>query len=156
MPPEEKHKINCWISESLWKQVEHLGYDSPTKATVAAFEALVLQEEKGSDQETLGSTQEERLPEMEKQLEKAQKQIKASEEKLKIAPDPAELAQLRSRSEELEKHNSTLKEELRKSGQREEDLKQMHNNYFLQVQTLINQKAIEAPGNKKKWYKFWE
>ena len=155
MPPEEKHKINCWISESLWKQVENLGYDSPTKATVAAFEALVLQEEKGSDQETLGSTQEERLPEMEKQLEEAQKQIKASEEKLKIAPDPAELAQLRSRSEELDKHNSTLKEELRKSGQREEDLKQMHNNYFLQVQTLINQKAIEATGNKKKWWKLW-
>ncbi len=25
----------------------------------------------------------------------------------------------------------------------------MHNNYFLQVQTLINQKAIEAPGEKK-------
>jgi predicted nucleic acid-binding Zn-ribbon protein len=155
MPPEEKHKINCWISESLWKQVEHLGYDSPTKATVAAFEALVLQEEKRSDQETLGSTQEERLPEMEKQLEEAQRQIKASEEKLKIAPDPAELAQLRSRSEELDKHNSTLKEELRKSGQREEDLKQMHNNYFLQVQTLINQKAIEAPRAKKPWWQFW-
>jgi len=155
MPPEEKHKINCWISESLWKQVENLGYDSPTKATVAAFEALVLQEEKGSDQETLGSTQEERLPEMEKQLEEAQRQIKASEEKLKIAPDPAELAQLRSRSKELDKHNSTLKEELRKSGQREEDLKQMHNNYFLQVQTLINQKAIEAPRAKKPWWQFW-
>ena len=155
MPPEDKHKINCWISESLWKQVENLGYDSPTKATVAAFEALVLQEEKGSYPETLGSIQEERLPKIEKQLEEAQRQIKASEEKLKIAPDPAELAQLRSRSEELEKHNSTLKEELRKSGQREEDLKQMHNNYFLQVQTLINQKAIEAPGNKKSWWKFW-
>jgi len=27
----------------------------------------------------------------------------------------------------------------------------MHNNYFLQVQTLINQKAIEAPGAKKLW-----
>lgn len=36
-----------------------------------------------------------------------------------------------------------------------EDLKAVYNNYFLQVQTLINQKAIEAPGNKKKWYKFW-
>ena len=155
MPPEEKHKINCWISESLWKQVETLGYDSPTKATIAAFEALVLQEEKGSNQEALGSTQEARLPEMEKQLEEAQRQIKASEEKLKTAPDPAELAHLRAKSEELEKHNSTLKEELSKSGQREEDLKQMHNNYFLQVQTLINQKAIEAPGNKKKWWKLW-
>jgi len=48
-----------------------------------------------------------------------------------------------------------LKAELEKSSQREEDLKQMHNNYFLQVQTLINQKAIEAPGAKKKWWQFW-
>lgn len=29
--------------------------------------------------------------------------------------------------------------------------------YFLQTQTLINQKAIEAPGQQnKKWWKFWE
>jgi hypothetical protein len=30
----------------------------------------------------------------------------------------------------------------------------MHNNYFLQVQTLINQKAIEAPGEKKEMQLF--
>ena len=47
------------------------------------------------------------------------------------------------------------KEEVEKASQDKEDLKAMHNNYFLQVQSLINQKAIEAPGNKKKWYKFW-
>ena len=55
----------------------------------------------------------------------------------------------------LERHNQTLKAELEKTRQDKEDLKQMHNNYFLQVQTLINQKAIEAPGEKKKWWKFW-
>ena len=57
-------------------------------------------------------------------------------------------AVLQARIDELQAHNETLKKEL-------EDIKAMHNNYFLQVQTLINQKAIEAPGNKKKWYKFW-
>jgi hypothetical protein len=49
-----------------------------------------------------------------------------------------------------------LNTELEKAGQREEDLKKVHNNYMLQVQTLINQKAIEAPGAQKKpWFKFW-
>ena len=38
-----------------------------------------------------------------------------------------------------------MKEALEKASQREDDLKQMHNNYFLQVQTLINQKAIGSP-----------
>lgn len=34
-------------------------------------------------------------------------------------------------------------------------LNSVHNKYMLQVQTLINQKAIEAPGTKKPWWKFW-
>jgi len=31
----------------------------------------------------------------------------------------------------------------------------MYNNYFLQNQILINQKAIEALGAKKAWWKLW-
>jgi len=42
-----------------------------------------------------------------------------------------------------------LIKKLGKSEKDKENLKKMHNNYFLQVQTLINQKAIEAPGVKK-------
>ena len=56
---------------------------------------------------------------------------------------------------EKDSHIETLKRELTKAGQDKEDLKQMHNNYMLQVQTLINQKAIEAPGTKKRFWKFW-
>ena len=74
---------------------------------------------------------------------------------LQEAGEPGELLQLRARSEELERHIETLKKELDKAERDKEDLKATYNNYFLQVQTLINQKAIEAPGNKKKWYKFW-
>jgi Chromosome segregation ATPases len=74
---------------------------------------------------------------------------------LQEAREPGELLQLRARSEELEKHNQTLKEELAKAERDKEDLKVTYANYFAQVQTLINQKAIEAPGEKKKWWKFW-
>ena len=52
------------------------------------------------------------------------------------------------RVEELQDHNETLKKGL-------EDYKKMHNNYMLQVQTILNQKAIEAPGTKKPWWRFW-
>ena len=52
-------------------------------------------------------------------------------------------------SEKSERHNETLIKELDKAGQDKDDLKSMHNNYMLQVQKLINQKAIEAPGNKR-------
>ncbi len=163
MPSEDKHKINVWIPESLWKQIESMGYDSPTKATIAAYEALAIHEEKGSNQEALGSNQEEKLPELENQIRDLENSAREkSAEILRLrgviqeAPDPLELARLQARSEELEKHNLTLKGELEKASKREEKDKEDHRNYMLQVQSLINQKAIEAPGEKKKpFWKFW-
>jgi len=32
----------------------------------------------------------------------------------------------------------------------------MYNNYTFQMQTSINQKAIEAPGAKRPWWRFWQ
>jgi TolA-binding protein len=49
---------------------------------------------------------------------------------------------------EKEQHIEALEKEI-------ENLKQVHNNYMMQMQVLINQKVIEAPGTKKLWYKFW-
>lgn len=84
------------------------------------------------------------------------KQIKDLEDRLRTSPDPLELSQLRARSEELERHIETLKQDKEIAERDKEDLKTTYNNYFLQVQTLINQKAIEAPGAKKKpFWKFW-
>ena len=74
---------------------------------------------------------------------------------LQDTPDPIELAQLRAKHEELEKHNETLKAELRSTSQREQDLKKTFDNYMVQVQSLINQKVIEVPGAKKPWWRFW-
>jgi molecular chaperone GrpE (heat shock protein) len=59
-----------------------------------------------------------------------------------------EIPILKSRLEELEKHNETLKKELEIS-------QETHRNYMMQMQTLINQKVIEAPGAKKPWWRFW-
>jgi predicted RNase H-like nuclease (RuvC/YqgF family) len=73
----------------------------------------------------------------------------------KIQTDPFENPELKIRLEEKDKqieekdrHIESLKGELT-------DIKSMHNNYMLQMQTLINQKAIEAPGAKKPWWRFW-
>jgi chromosome segregation ATPase len=49
---------------------------------------------------------------------------------------------------DLQAHNDILKKEL-------ETLQNMHTNYMLQVQTIINQRVIEAPGTKKPWWRFW-
>jgi vacuolar-type H+-ATPase subunit I/STV1 len=52
------------------------------------------------------------------------------------------------RISDLQSHNETLRKEL-------EDHKQMHNNYMLQVQSIINQRAIEESGAKRPWWRFW-
>ena len=55
---------------------------------------------------------------------------------------------LLERINDLQAHNETLVKEL-------EDIKSMHNNYMMQMQTVITQRAIEAPGAKKPWWRFW-
>lgn len=74
-------------------------------------------------------------------IDMLQAEIAELKEQLRSAPNPGYLA-------ELQEHNSTLKQDL-------QDLKAMHNIYMLQVQSLINQRAIEAPNPKKQWWKFW-
>jgi Arc/MetJ-type ribon-helix-helix transcriptional regulator len=83
------------------------------------------------------------------------RRIKDMEESLRKAPDLAEFSRMQARSEELEKHNQTLKEDLNQAHQDKETIQNLYDNYMRQVQTLINQKAIEAPGEKKRWWKFW-
>lgn len=112
-------KIQAWVPNELWDDLNTEGITSPTSAVTQGLQ-LLLETTKGSSQNYQETTiVKARLEEKEKQLE------------------------------EKEGHIDTLKKEL-------EDLKAMHNNYMLQVQTLINQKAIDAPGNKKPWWKIWK
>lgn len=60
----------------------------------------------------------------------------------------ADNSRLQAVCDELQAHNDTLKQDL-------QTLKDIHNNYMLQMQSLINQRAIEAPGTKKPWWKVW-
>jgi hypothetical protein len=78
------------------------------------------------------------------------------------ATDKIEYARLQIRLEEkenwiieLQNHNETLKKELEKAGHDKEAVQNLYNNYMLQMQTLITQKTIEAPGAKKPWWRFW-
>jgi chromosome segregation ATPase len=132
-------------------------------------EIQVLQEEVKRSKEEVKSIKEDYI-----------NQIKSLEERLKGAPDIREFSRLQARSEELEKHNETLIKELKMNEEHQkkriEDLKshiysldnqmrtkddqieKLNENMHKQavhLQTLLNQKAIEAPGNKKAWYKFW-
>jgi hypothetical protein len=123
---DEKKKISAIVPVSLLDELRQQSDMSHTEAIIKGIELLVS-----------GATT---------QPESDNKQM---------IEDKQRIRELEAENTILKEYNVTLKEELVKSGQREEDLKQMHNNYFMQVQTLINQKSIEAQGAKKPWWKIW-
>lgn len=182
MPDEIRIPVNAKISESLHNSlleaVQAGKYKDKTACITEALEKLlcnmqeetqdntgVLQEKENEIQNLQSEIQskyaviqsnENEIQNYKSVLQNKESEIHRLQSVIREAPDPLELARLQARYEELQAHNDTLKVELDKAGQREEDLKKVHNNYMLQVQTLINQKAIEAPGEKKKpFWKFW-
>jgi Arc/MetJ-type ribon-helix-helix transcriptional regulator len=163
-------KIPKSLHDSLVAAVEAENYKDKTACITEALEKLLYNTQEGTQGYTselqakeneiqnLNNVLQEKyaeIREIRNVLQVKDNEILRLQSVIQEAPDPADLAQIRARYEEVEKHNETLKAELERAGQREEDLKKVHNNYMLQVQTLINQKAIEAPGSKKPWWRFW-
>jgi predicted nuclease with TOPRIM domain len=156
MPGEEKHKINVWIPESLWKQVGNIGFESPTKATIAAFEALVLQEEKGSSQEALGSSQEVlgSVPEIEgykENIKALNVEIARLKEALFNAPDPVELAEVRAHFEGLKVLLEEREKRIVELNKHIDDISPFANYYKNKELKLIE--ATSEKEVKKPWYK---
>jgi hypothetical protein len=144
---EEKRKISVWVPAALYDNVLQVGYTSPTQAVIQGFEMLVQAQSEESPEAIRGQMQVIR-GQMQAEIDSLKSETERLTVSLKNAPDSNELTELKVRSEELEKHNETLKKDL-------ENLQNLYNNYMLQMQTLINQKAIEAPGAKKPWWQFW-
>jgi seryl-tRNA synthetase len=156
--PETKRKICVWVSTDMYNNVVNAGYDSPTIAVTRGLELLIEEAEGRKDAGNFAQI----TAQITAENNNLKNEIERLNTELKAAPEPIELAQLRTRTEEKEKqieekdrYIETLKEDREKAEKDKEDLKNTYNNYFLQVQTLINQKAIEGPGNKKAWWKFW-
>jgi Arc/MetJ-type ribon-helix-helix transcriptional regulator len=153
MPDEIRMPVNAKIPKSLHDSmlvaVEEGKYKDKTTCITEALEKILnnKQQEQLINTKILQSKETE-IQNLESKLQTKYAEIEKLLDILRKAPDPMEFAQLCTKSDELYAHNETLKKEL-------EDIKNLYNNYMLQMQTLINQKAIEAPGAKKPWWRFW-
>jgi hypothetical protein len=87
--------------------------------------------------------QEIKIQELGNRLEEEQKRTRELQRELEI------------KVEETQKQIKDLEKNIEKAERREIYLEEIHNNYMLQVQTLIKQKQILAPGEKKQWWRFW-
>jgi Arc/MetJ-type ribon-helix-helix transcriptional regulator len=133
MQIEEKRKIQAFVPVSIYTQIESFGFKSQNEAVNFAFVKLLESQGENQDRSKMNQTDSNLINTLQTTLEEKVNRLK-----------------------ELHDYNETLKKELDKAERDKEDLKTTYNNYFLQVQTLINQKAIEAPGAKKPWWRFWD
>ena len=62
---------------------------------------------------------------------------------------------LKAENERLQDINEILRANIQELKKDKDTIQNLYNNYMLQMQTLINQRAIEAPGAKKPWWRFW-
>jgi hypothetical protein len=132
-------KVQCWIPLDTWDRIVSLGYDRPTVAVTKAFEKL-LEDSREDPRVNPPISQKNPIESHEIPI------YKARIESLEII--------LGEKDRSIER----LESDLNKAGQREEDLMQIHNNYMLQIQSLISQRALSAPsgsrttkeGNRKK------
>jgi TATA-binding protein-associated factor Taf7 len=135
--PEDKIRVSARISKELY-DICLQRYDNITNAINAGLELLRAQGEDERKDHEDKSQQNEDIS-------------RHGEDKCHTGEDSSgegEIFELKARVEEKERHIESLKSEL-------DNLRSVHNNYMLQMQTLINQKVIEAPGAKKPWWKFW-
>ena len=147
MPEEKKRsgrKVNAWIPDDLYSKVDDLKYRTWTEAIVSGLELLVQRSTDKStveDSEVQRSTDKSTVDDFEVQ-------------KVQLEND-GELRELRVQVREQKEHIETLKGELEKAHQDKDNIQNLYDNYMRQMQTLIQQKAIEAPGAKK-WWQFWK
>jgi len=128
MPEDHKDmkKVQCWIPLDTWDKIVSLGYNSPTIAVTKAFEKLLEDPREDSRVNPLVS-------------------LKDPLESPNIPVLNAKIEALQMVLEEKDKSIERLENDLKKADLREEDLKSMHNNYMLQVQSLINARSLSAP-----------
>jgi chromosome segregation ATPase len=134
---DETKRIGARIRVSLLDELQKAGYDSPTEAIQKGLELLVHETSSSVPCETTND-----------KCETTNDSCETSDDRCGTSEYKKEFESIHAENRLLNDHITTLKKEL-------EDIKNMHTNYMMQVQTLINQKAIEAPGTKKPWWRFW-
>ncbi len=145
MPEDKKRsgvKVCGWLSDEVFSKLNKLGYKSPTVIVRHGAE-LIIGQPIGEHGELIQGTIEHNKENSKEHIENIREQAE-------------NIGELRAHVREQKEHIETLKLELERAAHDKEDLKAVYINYFNQVQGLINQKAIEAPGEKKnKWWKRW-
>jgi uncharacterized phage infection (PIP) family protein YhgE len=158
MPVEDRSnykKIQVWVPLPLWKELESLGYSSPTDAVLKGLNLLTANSQKipMSFDDELRT----RVEEKDARIKELQDQLKVKDDQIKVND-----GHQNNRIEDLKNHIYLLDNQLRTKDDQIEKLNENMHKTAVHIQSLIqensrlNTKLLpENTGNKKPWWKFW-
>ena len=147
---QEKIQVSARIPKPLYDKCNQ-SYENMTTAVIAGLELLIQQNEtRCNAKETRCNTNETKAKTKNETNAIVHETICNTNETDHI------IRELKTKVEEKEALVVVLKGELEKAHQDKDNIQNIYDNYMRQMQTLIQQKAIEAPGEKKKWWVFWK
>ena len=151
--PEEKKRISAYVSTKLYTKLVQSEY-SMTEAITKALEMFLELPHEQQDTNSEPTHNHELLTGYQSIIENLEYQLKAK--------DDVYLGRIEDFKEQLKvKDNSyherveDLKEQLRVKDSQLESKDSQLEKQAVHIQTLLTQKAIEAPGAKKPWWQFW-
>src|SRR5665647_417252 len=161
--PEDKIRVSARIPKSLYDTCLQR-YDNITNAINTGLELLCLQDEdetktnedkRPTKEDTCqtdedNSSRESAIQELKAMVEGKDARIKELQELIKVNDGHQQ-----QRIEDLKSHIYSLDNQMRTKDDQIEKLNENMHKQAVHLQTLLNQKAIEAPGSKKPWWKIW-
>ena len=154
---DDKKKISAWVPCGLLDNVIQAGYQNYTDAVVTGLTLIVDQTKIRQNKTESDINKSVELAQVRATLEGIQKLCdekdeitKDLQEKIKVKDNQQE-----NRVRELQEQMKVKDDQLRAKDNQLEKLTETMQAQAIHIQTLINQKAIEAPGSKKPWWRFW-
>lgn len=77
-----KKKIQCWIDQDVWDQIESLGYTSPTTAVTEAFDALLKESRKNPPESPENPPNSPQIPELRATIEGLQLLLQEKDQRI--------------------------------------------------------------------------
>jgi len=156
--PDNKRKLCVWVPDNLYSNVVNAGYVSPTSAVIQGFERLLADDTCQQETSTIIANYTNLLTEN----SDLKKEIERLSSALLGAPKQIELIELRANHIGIQRLVEEKDELIRNLESQLLDVKEQMRvkdhqleAQAIHLQTVLNQKSIEAPGAKKPWWRFW-
>jgi chromosome segregation ATPase len=156
MARENQKHVNLYLPSDLYNRVVETGLPMTT-AVISGLEKLLEPPREEIERSPIGSitpqvlkAKESIIKALEARTNDLNERIAGLEEQLKLKD-----SQLNIIDSRMEDRLRSLEEQLRVKDSQLENKDGQLEKQAVHIQTLISQKAIEAPGVKKPWWQFW-